>query len=362
MKKKRVLVGMSGGVDSSVAAALLKEQGYEVSGAFMKIGRATGPFNDPLNLACQGFDNREIEDVKKVSELLDMKIHIIDMTKEYNDIVLNYFRREYLSGRTPNPCVVCNRFLKFGVLQEKALGEFNTPFDFFATGHYARVSYEKSVGRYIIKKAADRDKDQSYFLFLLTQKQLSQTLFPLGGYTKRQVRDAAKRRKLPVSEKEESQDFIRGEYLSLFKGDRKEGYVVDKNGSVLGSHKGIFRYTIGQRKGLGISAKHPLYVIGINAAENSIVVGEKKDVYGKELIAEDVNMVSIGGIDSPMNVDVKIRYKHNAASATIEPSDGKGRVRIRFKKMQWAITPGQAVAFYKKNTLLGGGFIVTKCL
>jgi tRNA-uridine 2-sulfurtransferase len=355
--RKKVLVGMSGGVDSSVAVVLLKEQGYEVSGVFMNLGGRKKPVKSLLNLACCGSEGKEIEDVKKVAGILDIRLHIIEMTEEYNDIVLNYFKREYLRGRTPNPCVVCNRFLKFGILLEKARGEFKTPFDFFATGHYARVDYDSTVNRYVIKKAADRDKDQSYFLFLLTQKQLSQTLFPLGEYKKEEVREVAKKEKLPVSAKEESQDFINGDRSLLFEDRMEEGPVVDNSGNVLGRHKGIFRYTIGQRKGLGIAAKRPLYVIGINPAENSVVVGEKKDVYSRDLIADDVNLIGAEKIDAPVEVDAKIRYKHTAAPAVVESADERGKLRVRFEEPQWAITPGQAVVFYKGDVMLGGGFI-----
>ncbi len=349
---------MSGGVDSSVAALLLKKDGYEVSGVFMKIwGDAAKPCDQPLKSACYGPEGKDLEDAQKVAALLDIELRVVDLSKEYEEIVLKYFTREYTAGRTPNPCVVCNRFLKFGILLDKAKAGTGTVFDFFATGHYARVEYDKILRRHVLKKAVDASKDQSYFLFLLTQEQLSKTLFPLGIYTKKQVRALAKKHGLPVSGKEESQDFIGGDRSFLFEGRTAEGPVLDKKGAVLGKHRGIARYTIGQRKGLGIAAKYPLYVTGIDSGTNTINVGEKKDVYGRELIAGQVNLQGIDSIDGPMKVDAKIRYKHAAAPAVVEPADEKGKILVRFEKPQWAITPGQAVVLYRGDILLGGGFI-----
>ncbi len=361
--RKKVLVGMSGGVDSSVAAYLLKEQGYDVTGAFMNLWAETGkPEAESLRSACYSPEGKEIEDVKKVAELLNIRLYIVDLSKEYAKEVLQYFKKEYLAGRTPNPCVVCNRLLKFGLLRDKASSLSGIHFDFFATGHYARAEYDKTLNRYTLKKATDTEKDQSYFLFLLTQKQISQSIFPLGRYQKKQVRALAKKYNLPVSEKKESQDFISGDRSLLFEDRMEEGPIVDRTGRVLGRHKGIFRYTIGQRKGLGIAAKSPLYVIGINPAKNHIVVGEKKDVYGRQFIAENVNLVSLEKIDAPLKVNAKIRYKHTAATAVVEPADNRGNLRIRFERPQWAITPGQAVVFYRDDVLLGGGVIRRKGL
>lgn len=359
MEKKKVLVGMSGGVDSSTAALLLKKQGYEVTGVFMKIcDHTTHPCKRPLKTVCGANEEKDLEDAQRVATLLGIKLHIVDLSKEYKDIVLNYFIREYTAGRTPNPCVICNRFLKFGILREKALSASGESFDFFATGHYALLEYDRTLARYVLKKAVDASKDQSYFLFLLTPDQLSQTLFPLGRYTKKQVRALANKYGLPVSEKTESQDFIYGDRFLLFEGKTAEGPVVDKNGRVLGKHKGIFNYTLGQRKGLGISAKHPLYVTSIDSKTNTITVGEKKDVYSRELVVRDTNLPGIDRIDKPVRVEAKIRYKHPASPAVITPGNEKGKLLVRFAKPQWAITPGQAVVFYQKDVVLGGGFIL----
>ncbi|MCM8760100.1 MAG: tRNA 2-thiouridine(34) synthase MnmA [Candidatus Omnitrophica bacterium] len=342
-------------MDSSVSAALLKEKGYDVSGVFMKIWdeRYKGALSGP---SCFSPESQDIQDAKKVAELLGIRIYIIDIAKEYSDIVLSYFKKEYLAGRTPNPCVVCNRFLKFGLLLEKLKSMEENAFDFFATGHYANVECDRK-GRYILKKGKDRDKDQSYFLFLLTQKQLSKALFPLGKYKKTEVRRIAEMYKLPVSYKEESQDFIKGDITCFFSDMAKEGDIVDRKGNLLGKHKGIVFYTIGQRKGTGIAKGKPLYVIEIDSRKNTIVLGEKQDVYSKEFIVKGTNWVSIEGIKEPLKADVKVRYKHKGATADLYPYGKNKCVKVVFEQPQWAITPGQAAVFYKGDKLLGGGFI-----
>lgn len=348
---------MSGGVDSSVAAALLKEEGYDVAGVFMKIWDERTPCSKTfVKPACYSPEGKDIEDAAKVAEILDIRLLVVDLVEEYKDIVLGYFRKEYAEGRTPNPCVICNRFLKFGLLPEKAALSAGIPFDFLATGHYAFTGQNLKTNRYFLKKGTDKNKDQSYFLFLLTQQQLSKLILPLGGYTKKQVRTLAKKYRLPVVDKEESQDFISGDRLFLFEDSIKNGPVTDKDGNILGRHKGIVNYTVGQRKGLGIAAGRPLYVTGIDAEKNTIVMGEKKDVYKKALTAENLNLVSIDKIRTPMKVEAKVRYKHAAAPAVID-KNSKGMFSIRFEKPQWAVTPGQAVVFYRKDILLGGGFI-----
>ena len=349
---------MSGGVDSSVAAALLKEEGYEVTGVFMKVWDERMPCSSTCSKpACYGPEGKDLSDVRQVAEILGIKLLVIDLAAEYEATVLDYFRKEYLKGRTPNPCIICNRFLKFGLLPERAASSTGISFDFFATGHYALTGKNKKTGRYFIKKGVDSGKDQSYFLFLLTQQQLSGLMLPLGGYTKKQVRSLAKKYRLQVEEKEESQDFISGDRLFLFSNGVKEGPVTDKNGNILGRHKGIVNYTVGQRKGLGIASGKPLYVTSIDAEKNTIILGEKKDVYKKELSAGNLNLVSVNEITTSMKIEAKVRYKHAAAPAVIDTPDGKGIFSVRFEKPQWAVTPGQAVVFYHADEVLGGGFI-----
>ena len=351
--KKKILVGMSGGVDSSVAAIVLKEKGYEVIGVFMKTWE--GEEGGKCSPACYGPEEKDIEDVKKVCKCIGMPLYIMDMSREYRKWVLDYFIREYSKGKTPNPCIICNRFVKFHLLLEKSTST-GIQFDYFATGHYAQVEYDSERNRYLLKRAVDEEKDQSYFLYLLTQKQLSRVLFPLWTYKKAQVRDIAKKYKLSVVDKPESQDFISGDRSHLFEKGTKPGDVVDINGNVLGKHKGIVSYTIGQRKGFGISSGKPLYVIRIDAEKNTLIMGEEKDVYSDELIAANVNLISVDTIEKPMKVVAKIRYKHKLSPAVVYPA-GDGKVRVKFEKPQWAITPGQSVVFYDKNTVVGGGII-----
>lgn len=355
MKRTKVVVGLSGGVDSSVSALLLKEKGVDVYGVFMKIFDNKNKGFIGKKSACYGPEEKDLEDVEKICKLLDIPLYVIDLKKEYNEIVLKYFIEEYLKGRTPNPCVICNRFLKFDILLKKVFS-LGIDFDYFATGHYAKVEYDKKRERYILKKGIDKEKDQSYFLFLLTQKQLSKIIFPLGNYTKKQVREFAKKNNFHLSDKEESQDFICGDRFFLFKNRKNEGYIVDKFGKILGKHKGIIYYTIGQRKGLGIAKGKPLYVIEINGEENKIVVGEEKDLYKRGLIAENVNFVSIEKLEKEKIVEAKIRYKHIPAKCIIRQID-ENKVEVIFEQPQRALTPGQAVVFYDEDEVIGGGFI-----
>lgn len=351
----KIVVGMSGGVDSTVAAILLKQQGYDVNGVFMKTWDEKNFPDCKTKSACYGPEEREIEEIEKISKILEIPVYFVDARKEFKKRVLDYFKKEYLSGRTPNPCVLCNRFIKFQFLVDE-IQKQGVNFDFFATGHYARVEYDKNHNRYILKKGIDANKDQSYFLFLLTQKQLSQIKFPLGNYTKNEVKNIAKKHGLKIVEKKESQDFIPGDRFFIFDNGIEPGEIVDKNGHILGRHKGIIYYTIGQRRGLGISCAKPLYVIEIQTEKNRIVVGEEKELYRDALIAEDVNWIGIEKIESPIEARTKIRYRHQEAESTIFPLRNN-RARVVFKKPQRAITPGQVAVFYKDDILLGGGFI-----
>ncbi|MGB9678153.1 MAG: tRNA 2-thiouridine(34) synthase MnmA, partial [Candidatus Ratteibacteria bacterium] len=340
MKKEKVVVGLSGGVDSSVSALLLKERGYEVCGVFMKVFDDRNKNFVRKKSACYAPEEQDLKDVEKVCKKLDIELYVVDLKKEYNEVVLKYFVEEYLQGKTPNPCVICNRFLKFDILLKKVFS-LGIDFDYFATGHYAKVKYDEKRKRYILKKGIDEEKDQSYFLFLLTQKQLERIIFPLGDYTKNQVREIAKEYNFHLSDKEESQDFLCGDRFFLFKNEQKEGLIVDKDGNILGKHKGIVYYTIGQRKGLRIAKGKPLYVIKIDGKENKIIVGEEKDLYKKGLIAEKVNFISIEKLESEKEVEAKIRYKHIPTRCIIKPRE-ENKVEVVFEKEQKAPTPGQA--------------------
>jgi len=297
----------------------------------------------------------DIEDAKRVCEILGIPFYEIDLVDEYRRIVLEYFRSEYLRGRTPNPCIRCNQLIKFKALLEK-VESIGIDFDYFATGHYARVEYDSEKDRFILKKGIDERRDQSYFLFGLTQKQLRRILFPLGNYRKEEVRRIAKEAGLDIYDKEESQDFYGGDYRELLNIVPSSGPILDRYGRILGIHKGIWNYTIGQRKGLGIQSEKPLYVIDIDPERNAIIVGEERELYREEFYAEELNWVSIEKLEEPIEVKVKIRYKSDETDCTVIPVS-EDRVLVRFKKPQRAVTPGQASVFYDGDTVVGGGII-----
>jgi tRNA-specific 2-thiouridylase len=276
------------------------------------------------------------------------------LTREYKAEVLDYFCQEYLSGKTPNPCVRCNRRIKFDALLRKA-HDSGIEFDCFATGHYARIEHDETNRRYLLKKARDLAKDQSYFLFALSQEQLSRSLFPVGIYKKEEVRKMAADIGLGVHDKPESQNFISGGYSSLV-GSARPGPMLDSQGNTLGEHRGIHFYTIGQRKGLGIRADKPLYVISIDPEKNAVVLGGKEDIYGDELIASCLNWIKIDALEQPIEVKAKIRYQHREADVLVTPLSGD-RVHVKFAQPQMAITPGQAVVFYDNEAVVGGGTI-----
>ena len=352
----KVAVAMSGGVDSSVAAALLKEKGYEVIGVTMKVWDGeTLPANGTRH-ACYGpGEEEDLEDARKVAQVLGIPLNIFNLRQEYKIEVLDYFCHEYLSGRTPNPCIRCNRRVKFDALLEKAR-DTGIEFDYFATGHYARVEHDEGRSRYLLKKAKDMAKDQSYFLFALSQEQLSNSLFPLGNHTKEEVRKMARDLELGIDDKPESQDFFAGDYSSLLGKVARPGPILNKEGEILGEHRGIPFYTIGQRKGLRISSKEPLYVTAIDQEKNVIVVGPKEEVYGDELVAMELNWIAIQELSRPVDLKAKIRYLHKEAEAMVIPLD-EDKVHVKFKEPQMAITPGQAVVFYDDDTVIGGGTI-----
>lgn len=348
---------MSGGVDSSVAAHLLIEQGYEVVGLFMRLGIDKTDSVTRSKICCSLED---ANDARAVADRLGIPFHILNFKDAFNRII-DDFCTEYLNGRTPNPCIVCNQDLKFGRLLDFAQ-MLNA--DFIATGHYARV--EKSNGRYLLKKGADQRKDQSYVLFSLTQRQLSKTIFPLGAITKESVRKIAGDLNLKTKDKPESQDIcfvLDNNYRTLLYerfGDRiAPGYIKDTQGNILGRHPGSPFFTIGQRKGLGIALGTPRYVVDINPQENTIIIGSDEELLENELIASAVNWISFEKLDAPLEAQAKIRYNHTPSPAAIFPY-GTDKVRVVFKNPQKAITPGQAVVFYHNDIVVGGGWIERK--
>jgi len=358
----RVVVAMSGGVDSSVVAAILKEEGYQVIGMTMQIWPSDKPASEIDRFGgCCRFG--ALEDAKRVAYKLGIPHYVVNFKDVFAQKVIADFCREYSLGRTPNPCIRCNQYIKFGALLERArrLGA-----DFVATGHHVRIEKGGASSRYLLKKGSDRRKDQSYVLYTLSQEQLEHTLLPIGNFTKDRVRKIARELEIPVAAKPESQEicFIPDDdypkFLEAYIPQAiKPGPILDRRGNTLGEHRGILFYTIGQRKGLGLSTKEPLYVTSIVHEKNAIVVGGKEEIYGTELIASGLNWISLTKLKQPITAKAKIRYLHNEAEAEITPID-EDRVHVRFKEPQMAITPGQAVVFYDGDTVIGGGTIEKK--
>lgn len=355
----RVVVAMSGGVDSSVAAALLQEEGHEVIGITMQVHPAEEPTGVTGRFGgCCGVG--AVADAQRVARRLGISHYVANFRDVFAREVITDFCREYSLGRTPNPCIRCNQYVKLGALLHRA---FELGAQMVATGHYARIAQENGSGRYLLKKGADRRKDQTYVLYVMTQEQLRHTLLPLGDLTKQEVRRIAHRLDLPVAAKPDSQEvcFIPDDDYAGFVEEytgaaARPGPVVDRQGNVVGEHRGIAAYTIGQRKRLGISSREPLYVVAIDRHENTITVGGKESVYASELTASELNWISVDRPRGPLAVRAKIRYLHQEAEATVTPS-GEDEVRVRFEEPQMAITPGQAIVFYDEDTVIGGGTI-----
>ncbi len=348
---KKVVIGMSGGVDSSVAAALLKEQGYEVIGITMHLWDGE---DSHLSSAK--------EDAKRVADYLGIAHHVLDFRKEFSRYVVDYFAREYQNGRTPNPCIACNRHLKFDAMLEAAK---NLGAEKIATGHYARVEENRETGRFLLYRGAASEKDQTYALYSLTQAQLSHVLMPLGGFAdKNGVRAKAEELKLPTANKPDSMEicFIPDKDYAAFLGRHLDtlppkGEFTDREGRVLGQHQGIIHYTIGQRKGLGIAFGKPMFVTEIDPKTNRVILGEKGEEFAQTLWADNTNWIPFSGLTEPIEADIKVRYSAKPARGRVIP-EGVG-IRIEFTVPQRAITPGQAVVCYQPegDLVLGGGTI-----
>lgn len=356
MKRKKVVVGMSGGVDSSVAAYLLKEQGYDVIGVTMQIWQDEDPQAVEENAGCCGLS--AVDDARRVANTLDIPYYVMNFKKEFREYVMDNFVEEYYQGHTPNPCIMCNRYVKWEALLKRAL---DIGADYIATGHYASVVCLEN-GRYSLKTAPS-SKDQTYALYNLTQEQLSRTLMPVGVYTKDEIRAIAEKINLRVAHKPDSQDICfvpDGDYnrfLEDYTGRRlPEGNFVDVEGRIIGKHKGITNYTVGQRKGLNLSMGRPVYVVEIRPEANEVVVGDNGDVFSDKLAGKHVNFMSIEGIRGELRASAKIRYAHPGAPCTIRMA-GEDRIECIFDDPQRAVTPGQAVVFYDGDIVLGGAVI-----
>ncbi len=355
---RHIAVGLSGGVDSAVAAALLVEEGDRVTGVTMTIwdGRPTGDGRG--RHGCYGPEERQdVADAQRVARHLGIPLVVVDLAEAYSRRVLDQAAAAYRRGRTPNPCVVCNHELKFGLIQQ-ALRQRGVETDAFATGHYARVRHDEASGRWLLLRGRDRRKDQSYFLCRLDQPQLAGARFPLGELTKEEVRAAARRLGLPVADKAESQDFTAGSYQELLGLRATPGPILDRGGRELGTHPGIAAFTVGQRRGLGLAAPAPLYVTALDPARNAVIVGQEHELGSRYLIAGDLNWIAIPGLEGPRPATARIRYRHQEAPATLTPL-ADGRVRVDFAAAQPAVCPGQAVVFYDDEQVLGGGTIET---
>lgn len=350
MEKKKVVVGMSGGVDSSVAAYLLKKDGYDVIGVTMKTWSGEG----------EEGQKKTLEDAKKVSDMLEIPHYIVDFSEQFEAEVVQDFLSEYQKGRTPNPCVVCNRKIKWQALMEwgKEIGA-----DYVATGHYAKI-IKLENGRYTVKRAATEKKDQTYALCGLTQEQLSHTLMPVGMYEKEEIRKIAKEAGIPVADKPDSMEicFIPDDDYAGFIEKRtgkvpKTGNFVTTDGTILGSHKGIIHYTIGQRKGLNLAMGKPVFVSEIRPETNEVVIGDNEDVFSRVLLCDHINFMGMENLEEKRTVTAKIRYHHPGASCTIQKWEN-GTILCTFLEPQRAITPGQSVVFYEDNAVLGSGRII----
>ncbi len=351
----KILVGLSGGVDSATAAFLLKKQGHNVTGAIMSIWDESLPAPKMPGKACLGPEEKDIDTARSVADFLGIPFKVIDCREEYKRVVIENFKEEYKHGRTPNPCVWCNSQIKFNVLPQGAR-RADVEFDAFATGHYAQVKFNESTKMFQLKRAVDLKKDQTYFLCRLNQMQLATTVFPLGEYTKEEVRAIAKEAGIPVADKADSQDFYCGDYNDILKFSKTPGDIVDAQGNFIAKHEGIWNYTIGKRKGLGISGSaEPVYVVDIDGKTNRVIIGTKKDLYKKEMLVEEIVWGSVEMPVHPFRAQVKIRAQHDAAPARIIPAGANAE--IVFDEPQMSVTSGQSAVFYNEDIVFGGGII-----
>jgi tRNA-specific 2-thiouridylase len=368
LSSRTIAVAMSGGVDSSTVAAMLRAEGHTVVGLTMQLWnqrRLSGSQGMPESVQGRCCSLDDVYDARRVAETIGIPYYVVNHEDRFERDVIRPFVQEYLSGRTPIPCSLCNNHLKFDqlLIVAKQIGA-----DAVATGHYARVEFDEPRNRWLLKRPADRSKDQTYFLFGLTQEQLSRTMFPLGNMTKPEVRDLARKHGLALAEKPDSQEicFVPGgdykNFLDAYLAEQGEsfpdtaGELVTTDGRVIGEHSGIHNFTVGQRKGLGVATGSPLYVLQIKGDARQVVVGGQENLYSQTLLTRRVNLISIDELISPMRVGVKIRHRHEAAAATIEMS-GTEEILVKFDEPQRAITPGQAAVFYDGDVVVGGGWI-----